>query len=257
MTDKAIRVLNEDGLKAFLEFIEATRAAEKAAEDPPKVPKQILFADSKTEALPASLSIDDSRIFKNRFEMASYLKGILDPLLNEKLYDQVGLWAWIALFYFDQLRGKKTQRSEHFIPDEWAKQTPGQDLGYRHSVRTPVRVLNEYEEKFARFLLVGRPTNQMGDIVEQFISRPKVFGSERVRATILELYQAEGGGIKRGAANIPSKDRKSVSGKGGIRRFATVYVPRVKLGYDIDEMGVRDIIEVCGVEISESEFAGG
>ena len=94
----------------------------------------------------------------------------------------------------------------------------------------------------------------MGDIVEQFISRPKVFGSERVRATILSLYQADTGGIKRRAANIPSKSRKSDAGKGGIRRFATVYVPRVKLGYDIDEMNVRDIIEACGSEISESEF---
>ena len=256
MTVETIRVFNEDGLKAFLEFIEATRAAEKAGDKPQSAPRELLTDPTKTESLRNNLSIDDGVIFKHRFEMASYLIEVLDPVIDEKLYDQVGLWAWIALFYFDQLRGKKTQRSEHFIPDEWAKQTPGQDLGYRHSVRTPVRVLRDYDEGFAQFLLTGRPTNQMGDIVEQFISRPKVFGSERVRATILALYQGSSGGIKPRAASIPSKDRKSNSGKGGIRRFATVYVPRVKLGYDIDEMGVRDIIEVCGAEISESEFAG-
>lgn len=256
MTVETVRVLNDDGLAYFLEFIENTRAAEKSGESPLHVPKDLQADVTKTEVLRDGLSIDGSKVFNSRFEMATYLNEILDPVFENKLYDSVGLWAWLALFYFDQLRGKKTQRSEHFIPDEWAKQTPGQDLGYRHSVRTPARVLREYDEGFAQFLLTGRPTYQMGDIVEQFISRPKVFGSERVRATILSLYQAESGGIKPRAANIPSKDRKSDSGKGGIRRFATVYVPRVKLGYDIDDMAVRDIIQVCGAEISESEFAG-
>lgn len=255
MTVETIRVLNEDGLRVFLEFIETTRKAENAGYKPQRAPIELLIDPTKTKSLSTRLCIDDSIVFENRFEMASYLIGILGSVVGEELYEQVGLWAWIALFYFEQLRGKKTQRSEHFIPDEWAKQTPAQDLGYRHSVRTPVRVLRDYDNAFAQFLLTGRPTNQMGDIVEQFISRPKVFGSERVRATILALYQDRNGKIKPRAASIPSNNRDSKSGKGGIRRFATVYVPRVKLGYDIDEMAVRDIIEVCGVEISESEFA--
>ena len=29
------------------------------------------------------------------------------------------MWSWLAAVYFDQLRGKRTQRSEHFIPDEY------------------------------------------------------------------------------------------------------------------------------------------
>lgn len=259
MTVETIRALNEDGLKAFQAFIEATRADEKKGDPAHAAPKHLLTDDAMTEALNVTVSIDDANAFNNRFELAEYLNDVLGPVFDERFYSHVGLWAWLSLFYFDQLRATKTgtQRSEHFIPDEWAKQTPGQDLGYRHSVRTPLRILRDYGDDFSKFLLTGRPVNQMGDIVEQFISRPKVFGSARVRATMLSLYQAKGGGFKRGAANIPAKTRKSESGRGGIRRFARVYVPRVKLGYDIEEMETADIITACGPEISESRFAKG
>lgn len=257
MTVEAIRALNEDGLRAFQAFIEATRAAEKRGDPRQSPPKYLLTDEAMTQNIGVVVSVDDSKVFTNRFDMAVYLNGLFDPVFDERFYTNVGLWAWLSLFNFDQLRAVKivTQRSEHFIPDEWAKQTPGQDLGYRHSVRTPVQILRNYGEDFAKFLLTGRPTSQMGDIIEQFISRPKVFGSERVRATMLSLYQAKGGGFKRGAANVPAKTRKSDSGRGGIRRFAKVYVPRVKLGYDINEMETPDIVTACGPEISDSKFA--
>ncbi len=119
----------------------------------------------------------------------------------------------------------------------------------------PFRLLRDYGEDFARFFLTGRPASQMGDIVEQIVGRPKLLRNKRIRETIVELYQARGGGFKRGASTEPARTRNSEAGRGGLRRFAKVYVPRVKLGYDIDVMAVGDIISTCGPEISNSRFA--
>lgn len=256
MTLENIRALNEAGLQDFMRFIEQTRASEKAGEPGMPAPIHLLTSDDKTSLISIDVKLDSTKKFGDRYELAKYLHSVLGPDFRDELYDLSGLWAWIALFYFDQLRAAEgnTQRSEHFIPDEWAKRTPGQDLGYRHSVRTPLLLLRRYGEQFARFFLTGRPTYQMGDIVEQFVSRPKALRSDRVRATMLKLYQSKTGGFKKGAATRPAKSRKSHAGRGGIRRFAGVYVPRVKLGFDIDEMDADEIIATCGSEISGSKF---
>ncbi len=257
MTVDMIRALNDTGIKAFQEFIEETRAAEKNGNPRLAPPLQLLADEAMTESVEIDLALDNSLSFENRFNMAAHLNTKLGPSFDDRLYDNAGLWAWLALFYFDQLRAVKglTQRSEHFVPDEWSKQTLGQDLGYRHSVRTPLHLLRNYEEAFARFALTGRPVHQMGDIVEQVASRPKLLRSERLRATMLKLYQAKNSGAKRGSASAPSKNRNSDAGRGGLRRFANVYVPRIKLGFDIDEMEVVEIVTVCGTEISTSKFA--
>jgi hypothetical protein len=257
MTVETLRALNKAGLKEFKAFIDNTIVGEKAggAKLPP--PTHLLTDSSMTDTLAVSVTVDTGKTFANRFEMAQYINAQLDPVFDNAFYGQVGLWAWLALFYFEQLRreGGNTQRSEHFIPDEWQKQTAGQDLGYRHSVRTPVYLLRSFGPDFAKFFLTGRPTHEMGDIVEQVLSRPKIWRNERLRETITHLYQAKSGGFKRGAATAPAKSRTSEAGRGGIRRFMTVYVPRVKLGYDIDEMPVGDIVTVCGFEISNSSYA--
>lgn len=256
MTLETIRALNEAGLQDFMNFIEQTRASEKAGKPRLPAPMHLLASDDKTAAIKMDVKLDSTKRFNDRYELAKYLNSVLDPAFDDAFYDLAGLWAWLALFYFDQLQAAEgnTQRSEHFIPDEWAKKTPGQDLGYRHSVRTPLMLLRRYGEQFARFFLTGRPTYQMGDIVEQFVSRPKALRSDRVRATMLKLYQSKTGGFKKGAATRPAKSRKSNAGRGGIRRFAGIYVPRVKLGFDIDEMEVDEIITTCGSEISGSRF---
>lgn len=254
-----ILALNEAGLNAFQAFIHETRIAEKQGHAQLNPPSDLLRRSDVTKEVGIDQTVETDQIFDTRFDLATYLNTTLDPGFHDRLYLEPGLWAWLALAYFRQLRATKTitQRAEQFIPDEWAKQTPGQDLGYRHSVRTPVQLLRQYGPDFAKFFLTGRPVNEMGDIVEQVVSRPKLLRSEKLRGTMRKLYQAKGGGFKRGAASAPAKTRNSEAGRGGLRRFANVYVPRVKLGYDIDEMEVDDIVEVCGPEISRSRFADG
>lgn len=253
-----IRELNDAGLAEFATFIKETRQAEKAGLPKLAPPFHLLSDPAKSTSCAFQVEIDRTKVFGDRFELAIYLSDLMGSDFTDELYRRPGLWAWLALAYFGQLRAIKrtgTQRAEHFIPDEWAKQTPGQDLGYRHCVRTPFQLVKGHDESFARFLLTGRPANEMGDIVEQVVSRPKLVRSERIRATMLKLYQSDTGGFKRGAASEPAKSRKSEAGRGGLRRFAHVYVPRVKLGFDIDEMQVPAIITACGPEISSSRFA--
>ncbi|MGE0628556.1 MAG: hypothetical protein AB7O43_12090 [Hyphomicrobiaceae bacterium] len=257
MTAETVRALNQAGLTAFQKFIVDTRVAEAGGEEKLPAPKALLTDPSMTEDIGLTVTVYDSRQFSDRYEMAAYLNDALGPGFSEQMYARAGLWAWLALFFFDQLRRQKgqTQRSEHFIPDEWARQTPGQDLGYRHAVRTPLQLVRSYGDDFARFALQGRPVFEMGDIVETLGGSPKLTRSDAIRSTMLKLYQSRSGGVKRGAATRPAKDRKSDAGRGGLRRFSYTYVPRVKLGYDIDEMEAADIISVCGPEISQSGFA--
>lgn len=259
MAGERIRALNQAGLETFSHFLSETRSveAEGAAQLPP--PWHLLRSNETTVELSLKAVVDQSKEFQSRFQLATYInaafgEGFEDAFFRERRY--WGLWAWLALFYFAQIRNsKKTQRVEHFIPDEWSPRTPGQRLGYRHAIRTGLRLLKENGEDFAKLLLLGRPVSEMGEMVETFASRPKILRSKNIRKTVLALYQNKDGTFKTGASTYPAKDGKSNAGRGGVRRFVDVYVPRLKLGYDVDAMNVKDIIHVCGPEISGSRFA--
>ena len=176
-------------------------------------------------------------------EMAEYLKKKLPANSAEKYREEHGLWAWLALLYFDQLRGKKTSAPEHYIPGEWDNYDPR--VGYRHCIRSPLRLLERYEPEFARFC-ISKKMDTWGAAAESCVSRKTIMRSKKLRNTILALYKDPQGFPKTG---MDDKD-----GPATIRRFASPVLGRVQATYDTEEMEPEKFFEIWGDEGKDSRF---
>src|SRR5437868_5475878 len=90
------RMLNQRGIQAFREYLEALKG------DLTLRPPVALLTDAVTsEALPKYNAEVEYRLFASRYDAASYLDSQLTGL-HDLSYNQ-GFWAWLALFYFDEL----------------------------------------------------------------------------------------------------------------------------------------------------------
>ena len=190
-----ICAFNNKGISKFQDFLNETREWEiKNHEilDPDKnwIVEQTLIKNS------FDVEIDLDYEFKDRYYFAKYLEECFGNLFDNELYDDHGLWTWLALAYFDQLRNKKfkkhgdleyaTYKPHHYIPHEWEK-VKGISLWYRHSVRMPFRLVKMFSEN-AKFFISKDGMSAMGDTIEQTVSRPDIFRSSKMLEVIFSLY---------------------------------------------------------------------
>ncbi len=249
-----IHKFNDQGLKAFKSFIEKTRSHEQSGSGKLGFPP-IAFEPDNIEVISHD-EIDADEVFNNRYEMAGYIIEKW-PSISDKYFKNVGVWAWFSAIYFNQLRGKSTQRSEHFIPDEYSPATASQRLGYRHSVREPVFLRRKYDDNWCKLMLTGRKVNEMGQFLESCMGSQKITSSVAVRGVIVDLYQDKiTKTIKPGATNkVSTTNKKSTSGKGALRRLINTHIPRLKKSFDVEVMDSSDIISSSAPEISGSKWA--
>lgn len=252
-----LRALNNAGVQRFAEFITQTRESENETGKPLPVPDNLLTDPEFLEHTDFNKEIDRSSHFGDRFELGEYLVAQFGESFYQLHYKAHGVWAWLALAWFDQLRGRKTQRHEHFIPYEWFKNPlewfrSFQALGYRHSVRASFEVVARFGVD-GRFFMSPKGPSFFGDASEQLLSEQRIRSSAKLRELLFELYRDSTGFMKRGALDkvLPAhKAKGSKSGYGGIRRLTDAVLPRVKLTYDIDPMPTKHILRVCGAEFS-------
>ena len=150
MTEEVqIRSLNDKGRALFLstDWAKANNAG-----DPPK---HILFDDQYSEVVifsnGHSRRIDTEHKFSKKRELAIFLDEIFQGLETQDLLNQPGMWAWIALLYYEQLRqpilwegeivGWKKAESARYVLEgsSWRY--------YRHSVCAPFVLWRMYGEK--------------------------------------------------------------------------------------------------------------
>jgi len=250
-----VRALNYRGIERFAEFITQTRRAEAEDGKQLAVPSHLMIDPEFLELQEFNSEVDLSRRFKDRYELGEYLVSQLGRSFIDANYEVHGVWSWFALGWFSQLRARKTQRHEHFIPYEWfANPTEWfggyQSLGYRHSVRASFEVVARFGES-GRFFISQRGPSYFGDASEQLLSEQRIRSSAKLLELLFELYQDTDGYMKRGALDKvapPDKAKGSKSGYGGIRRLTDAVLPRVKLTHDIDLMPTKLILKICGDE---------
>jgi hypothetical protein len=158
----------------------------------------------------------EQRCFTNRLEAAEYLNQLLGNAGFAAVECDRGLWAWLALFYFDQLCPLDSTGARK--PGERARWIPA--IGdfrkyYRHLLAGPYRIFRAHREMPARALaLLCTSISKPGDIVEQLASRQEVVTNAAVMQVATALYvDAATKQPKRGAAG---------RGPGSARRLADV-----------------------------------
>lgn len=203
--------LNEKGIAEFSAFLDAIDHDPTAA-----TPVGILEDPEKTETLKKHIDVEH-RKFATRFDAAAYLYGVfVGAGLSDADLDP-GVWAWLVLFFFDELRPPAGKKARGW-PGERARWIPTVSdyrKHYRHLLAGPWRVYRFHREnpERARVLLCG-PLYSPGEVSEQILSRQELVTNRAVVELATRLYYDPAQKkLKRGTA---------AKGPGSIRRYADV-----------------------------------
>ncbi len=235
-----VRRLNQKGISAFA-AIDWQHTG--SAGDPPS---HILFDDDFTEVVIFSngntRSVNPEAKFSTGRELAIFLDRALGNRDSiEDLSQDPGMWAWLALLYYGQLRqsigehGWKNAESARFIP-------LGSSLRYyRHQVSGPYFIWRRYGEKAAVF--VDTPVNQNSEVSMQLTAVAPIVSNETVMEAANLLYHSPTTkkGFKQGAGG---------KGPGSPRRFRDVFWQFYET-YDLISMSAEDILSLLPDEFDK------
>lgn len=225
-----LRRLTAKGIDELRKFLQEIRDGAEFHASP-----AILYADEYSQRVARPVEIE-ARTFGSKYEAAEYLAGVLADL--PAAADDVGLWSWLALFYFDQLspvdaEGRRRPREDyHYIPDHsgWHKE--------RHLLAGPCRLFGLHREN-AR-LLLHPPVHQHGAFVYDLGFRRDLITNRGLIAAIDLLYWDP----KR---KRPKRGATTASRPGNLRRLIAV-VQQLDFNYDLYGMRAEEILELLPPE---------
>jgi hypothetical protein len=231
-----VRILNDEGIEKFQDYLAALRSGSK--ENPP----HDLLSDAWTSAkLPIEIEIE--RIpFNTRLEAAKYLTATLEPLGSVKIEKNIYLWSWLALYYFDLLAPLKENGTRRPGVDYRFILSGDSRFYYRHLLFGTYLCYKVHGEK-APFLLYN-PVSQTTKFHTEFFSRQEFITNKGIIRAANHLYfDAKKGKPKRGAAATKRQP-------GTLFRFIDV-MHQLDLTYDLYSMTEDDILALLPPEFDE------
>jgi hypothetical protein len=205
-----------------------------AGEGTGEVPAELLEGAATTEPVHPPVEVEP-RTFASRFEWGRYIDEKLAPLPPGPLQSDPGLWAWLTLFYFDQVcpadgnGRRKVGARARYIPT-------GSDFRtyYRHLLEAPWRVVRAHRDDPGRALVVlAGALDKPGEAAEQLVARTDLVTSPTVMAVATKLYiDPATRRIKRGGGG---------SGRGSPRRLADVLL-QFDRTFDIYQMPADQLL---------------
>lgn len=222
---EAVRRLTEPGIERFREYLRELREGSTAA------PPRSLLADLDASVDFRPERLVEERAFESRLEAASYLSEVFEGLSG--LEEDVGLWSWLSLFYFDQVSPAAPDGRRSPGRDYRHILEPGYPYGHRHLLGGPFLVYRLHGEQAALLLCTrvhveNRFHHELASR-QVFISSPAVIGA----ASILYL-EPRTGRPKRGAQD-PER------APGTLLRFVDV-IQQLDVNYDLYGMSAEAIV---------------
>ncbi|HNQ24910.1 MAG TPA: hypothetical protein PKK06_17670 [Phycisphaerae bacterium] len=201
---------NDEGVNRFGRFLDAL-----AADPAQAIPTGLLTDATCVVPVPPGVEVE-ARQFANRMEAARYLHGVLSEVTGCDIERDAGLWAWLTLFYFDQVcppdghRRRKAGERARYVPS-----VANYQKYYRHLLAGPYRVYRAHRSDPDRALvLLCGALHKPGEIVEQIVARQEIITNPHAVELATTIYfDPESGSFKRGAAG---------KGGGSARRLADV-----------------------------------
>jgi len=226
-----VRKLTETGLSAFTEYL--TRLADGEKVDPPK---HLLAEADSSEELLGTADVEPVTL-DSKLAAAKYLTIQLASLDKSEVDNNVGLWTWLSLFFFDQVC--PTSASGERKPGEIARHVLSQHAQkyYRHLLAGPYR-LWQLHGKNARVFLYN-PLTEHGDFSEQLASRMQLVSNLHLIEAVDRLYyDPESNGAGR-----PKRGALTRTRPGNLRRLVAV-IQQFDLTYDMYAMSPEQILDL-------------
>lgn len=226
-----VRRLNELGLRRFADFLDSLKT-----DAPEGYPDGLLSDPAATEELDADVTVVNTT-FGSRFEAAKYLDERLSSSSLTEVERDKGLWAWLALFYFEELcpPGVGNRRKPGELA-RWIPEVNNFQRYYRHLLAGPYRIYRAHRDDPERALaLLWGPLDRPGEIVEQLASRQEIVTNKAIIQSATTLYfDPEAKKPRRGAGG---------KGAGSPRRLADV-LNQFDVTWDLYAMTAGDLLEL-------------
>jgi hypothetical protein len=230
----ALRKLNARGIVAFREYLRSIRAGSEFQSNP-----ALLYVDEFSSPIQPRIEIAPRR-FANKLDAAVYLNNVLQPVESPALTSDAGLWAWLALYYFDQLSpvgadGKRRPREDyHYITGT------GRWVHERHLLAGPYRTYRMHGER-AR-LLLHPAVHQHGTFIYDLSFHRDLITNRGLIAAIDMLYWNPRTKRPKRGATTPSRP-------GNLRRLIAV-LQQLDLNYDLYGMRATEILALLPDEFA-------
>ncbi len=178
-----IRCLNERGIAEFEQFLSGLsrgRADSKCS--------YLLLSPDHSEPLPLGDVEVTTRHFDSRYDFARYIDGCFEAAGITHDVDFPGMWEWLSVFYFDELRPRGQSVGadlRRFVVDSTVGHRP-----YRHLLRDPYMFYRRYRHSDGGeldLLLCDELWNH-GDVVENLSARSRLRNSAGVLQVARMLY---------------------------------------------------------------------
>lgn len=221
--------LNENGIARFDDFRDS-------AWMPVEELREVLENEACSEKVDPEVEVE-SRQFTNRFEVGAYLHSIFEGVHLPTLDSDVGVWAWLAAFYFDQLCPpgvKPGDRARWILAiDDFRKY-------YRHLLFGPYQIFKGHRDRPQRaMVLLANTPDTPGEIAEQFTARQEYVTNPSILEVATTLYfNPESGSTIRGAAG---------SGPGSARRLNAV-LNQLDLTWDLHSLSPEQLMDLLPTE---------
>lgn len=231
-----VRILNEEGLLRFKEYIVAAKMT------PSRPPPSELLEDGRFSE-PFSPAVEVAlRQFENAYDFGVYLNHVLAGCEPRAISRNHALWSWLALFFFDVIAKPNTAGARKIL--EEAVYVLDMRFSfrryYRHLVRTPWLAVQKHGER-AKILLVASGGGTRTEVGEQLGAYPDLFGSQIIIAAAYRMYfDAQ-----------TQKPKRGTSGKkAGAPRRLTSVVRQLQLTHDLSDCSVDDLLKLLPSEFS-------
>lgn len=214
-----IRRLSESGLTRMVDFLDSFDSAMPWAIDEAH---RMLTAADTSEALPNPVEVDGEHVFAHRLELAEYLYARIPRLGLRDATRDPGLWAWLALLWFDQLcpakRGGSRSPGEHY---RYIPRLDDYRTYYRHRILGPYLIYSAHRDDPARALcMLCQPPAIHPDTAEQLASRQDMIRSPALIGAATALYyDPNKGTVRRGSTTYKGKQPRA----GTLRRLVDVF----------------------------------
>ena len=229
-----LRKFNDEGIRKFMQILKDIKNGnEISGEDALSILQDTTFS----EVVRGDISVKKT-IFNNRFEAGKYFYELFGSETGVDFRNK-GMWAWLSLFFFDQIRGRKVGRDERYIPDfsSWR-------YYYRHLLSGPFNIYREHKNNpQCAMCVLCPPVHAPGDIVEALASRQDLISSPAIMGAATKLFVDENGKYKKGAAT-KEMDRPNA------RRFVSL-MRQFDMTYNLYNMDVDRLIALLPQEFNE------
>lgn len=227
-----LRRLNKKGIEHFTDFLDSL-----TGDAPMPYPSALLTDPKATEEIQPAVEVEE-RVFGSRYAAAEYLHGLFEDSGLSDVERDVGLWAWLSLFYFEELcppqkhGQRKPGRRERWIL------VPTSRRFYLHQLAGPYQIYRAHRNQpgITIGLLCG-PLPISPRVYEEVAESPTLISSPGVVEVATRLYY-----------NPETRSiRRNRSGRGGPRRLGGV-LAQFDATWDISSMSADELWDLLPEE---------